>query len=343
MVLSIFGALALASLAVAAPFDRRQPQEEALSTVESTGSSSDSIDAAFTAKGKIYFGNTGDEGTLAQGQTQEILNANFGQITPENSMKWATIEPSPGEFNWAGADFIADYATTNGKILRCHTLLWHSQLPDYVSSITNKAELKRAIKKHIRAVAGRYAGKCYAWDVVNEIFNDDGSFRDSVFYRVLGEDFVKVAFNAAKKADPEAKLYINDYSLDNLNWAEPKVTAMASNVKKWIAAGIPIDGIGSQAHLAAGGASGVGAALSALADSGVSEVAITELDIAGAAPADYEAAVQGCLDVEKCVGVTVWGVTDAQSWRSEDSPVLFDANYAPKPAYTALLDMLNGS
>ncbi|KAK3696027.1 Endo-1,4-beta-xylanase F3 [Vermiconidia calcicola] len=337
MVLSILGALALASLAVAVPLDRRQVPSTLTATSSGTaaptGSSSDSIDAAFTAKGKIYFGNIGDEGTLAQGETTEILNANFGQITPENSMKWATIEPSPGDYKWAGADFLADYAMANGKILRCHTLLWHSQLPDYVSSITDKAE----------AVAGRYAGKCYAWDVVNEIFNDDGSFRDSVFYRVLGEDFVKVAFNAARRADPEAKLYINDYSLDNLDWAEPKVTAMASNVKKWIAGGIPIDGIGSQAHLAAGGASGVGAALSALAASGVSEVAITELDIAGAAPADYQAAVQGCLDVETCVGVTVWGVTDAQSWRSEDTPVLFDANYEPKPAYTALLDMLNGS
>ncbi|KAG6836564.1 hypothetical protein H0H93_006668 [Arthromyces matolae] len=169
------------------------------------------------------------------------------------------------------------------------------------------------IQSHISNVAGRYKGKLYA-------------------------SFITIAFQAARAADPNAKLYINDYNLDSAN---AKVSGMVALVKRINASTKLIDGIGTQMHLSAGGAGGAQAALTALAGSGVSEVAITELDIVSASASDYTTVVKACLAVSACIGITNWGVSDANSWRSSSTPLLFDSNYQPKAAYSAVIAALS--
>ncbi|KAF8661638.1 hypothetical protein AX16_001280 [Volvariella volvacea WC 439] len=302
------------------------------------------LDGRIKAKGKRFWGSCADPGTLNKSANVARLRSDFGLVTPENSMKVKHTFTSRGSFNWGNADTLVNWATSNGKLIRGHTLVWHSQLPSWVSNIGDRNTLTTVIQNHISQVAGRYRGKLHvidivlqlAWDVVNEIFEENGSFRNSVFYRVLGESFVTLAFQSARTADGSAKLYINDYNLDSNN---AKAQAVVNLVRRINGGGNIIDGIGTQMHLGAGQVGGITAALTLLSSAGV-DVAITELDIAGASSNDYTTVVRACLAQPRCESITTWGVADVDSWRASSQPLLFDNNYNPKPAYTAVLQAL---
>ncbi|TVY84712.1 Endo-1,4-beta-xylanase C [Lachnellula suecica] len=307
--------------------------------LEKRARSEKSIDAIFKGLGKLYFGTCADQNRLTVTANAEVIAADFGQVTPENSGKWDTIEATQGKFNFAGLDYLVNWAQTNNKLVRGHTTVWYSQLPSWVSAINNKATLTTVIQNHVTTEIGRYAGKVLQWDVVNEMFDESGGLRTSVFSTVLGEDFVRIAFEAARKADPAAKLFINDYNTVEKGVSYAKTTGMIKYVTKWVAAGIPIDGIGAQAHLMAGESKNVAASLSALC-AVVSQCALTEVDIVNAAAAEYVQTVKACVDIPNCVGVTVWGVRDPDSWRASNNPLLFNSGYSTKPAYSALIATL---
>ncbi|MEL7975678.1 endo-1,4-beta-xylanase [Isoptericola sp. F-RaC21] len=291
-----------------------------------------------------YFGTALAQGKLNDTQYTTIADREFGMITAENEMKMDATEPQQGVFDYSAGDRIVDWATGHGKQVRGHALAWHSQQPGWMQSMEGSA-LRQAMLNHVTQVATHYRGKVYAWDVVNEAFSDngDGSRRDSNLQRT-GNDWIEAAFEAARAADPDAKLCYNDYNTDS--WTNPKTQAVYAMVKDFRSRGVPIDCVGFQAHFNSGNPvpNNYHETLQRFADLGV-DVQITELDIEGSGGSQAEqfsGVTQACLAVERCTGITVWGVRDTDSWRASGTPLLFDGNGQKKAAYHAVLDVLNG-
>lgn len=333
--------------------------QAALALVAATGANAQ-LNQLAVAAGLKYFGSATDNGELTDTAYTAILNdaTEFGQITPGNAQKWDTIEPQQGTFSYTKGDVIADLAKTNSQLLRCHTLVWYNQLPSWVSSgsWTNET-LIDVLENHITNEVEHYKGQCYAWDVVNEAISDngDGSFRDNIFYKTIGEAYLPIAFNAAAAADPDAKLYYNDYSIE---FSGAKATAALAIVDLIQNAGAKIDGVGMQGHFIVGStpsATDLAGVLEQFTAKGV-EVAYTELDVRhSSVPADdaavqqqatdYTSVVNACLQVEGCVGVTVWDFYDKFSWvpstfEGAGEACLYDENLSKKPAWTAVSSAL---
>ncbi|MFI6009886.1 non-reducing end alpha-L-arabinofuranosidase family hydrolase [Streptomyces sp. NPDC051243] len=298
---------------------------------------------AQAAQSGRYFGTAVAAGRLGDGTYTGILDREFNSVTAENEMKWDATEPSRGQFTFGRADQIANRAQARGQRLRGHTLVWHSQLPGWVSSIRDANTLRGVMNNHITTVMNRYKGRIHSWDVVNEAFADgpSGQLRSSVFRDVLGNGFIEQAFRTARSADPAAKLCYNDYNIEN--WSDAKTQGVYRLVRDFKARGVPIDCVGLQAHFGTGGPpAGFQTTLSNFAALGV-DVQITELDIAQASPTAYANTVRACMNVARCTGITVWGIRDSDSWRATENPLLFDRNGTKKPAYNAVLTTMGGT
>ncbi|KAJ5416243.1 Glycoside hydrolase superfamily [Penicillium sp. CMV-2018d] len=318
------------------------------------------LNTAAVAKGKLYFGAATSNNQLTDAPYVDQLSNtdDFGAITPGNAQKWDETEPSENKFSYTKGDEIAKFAAKNGQKLRCHTLVWHSQLPKWVEngSWTN-ATLLAAMKNHITNVVTHYKGKCYAWDVANEALNENGTYRDNVFYQHIGEAYLPIAFATAAAADPDAKLYYNDYSIESAGSKSTGAQRIVKLVKQY---GAKIDGVGLQGHFTVGSTpsqSEQTTNLAAFTDLGV-DVAYTELDIRMTLPStdallaeqstDYKNTVAACVANKKCVGVSIGNYSDKYSWIPSTFPgqgaaCPWDKNLKKKPAYAGILTALGGT
>ncbi|MEU6535032.1 endo-1,4-beta-xylanase [Streptomyces sp. NPDC047000] len=307
-----------------------------------------------SAKGKVI--GTAVTGSKLTGTYGDIAGAQFSSLTPGNAMKWGTVEPTQGSFNWTEADQIVAFAKAHNQQVRGHTLVWHNQNPSWLTNGTwTSAQLGTLLQNHITTEVTRYKGDIAAWDVVNEPFNEDGTYRSTLWYNGLGSGYIANALTWAHAADPAAKLYINDYNVEGVN---AKSTALYDLVRSLKAAGVPIDGVGLQAHLILGQVPAtLQQNIQRFADLGV-DVAITELDVRMQLPAtdaslaqqkaDFKSVTAACAAVTRCVNVTVWGFTDSDSWVPGTFPgygaaTPYDENYAPKPAYYGISEALGGT
>jgi endo-1,4-beta-xylanase len=305
-----------------------------------------------------------------------LVPQQFNMATPENIMKAEIIHPQWDKYNFELADKLIEYGKKNAIKINGHTLIWHSQLPAFARRIQSVDSFKLFFSNHINTVAGRYKGKVFSWDVVNEALNEDGTMRKSIFLARLGDDFVTQAFRLAQAASPNTELYYNDYN----NEQPAKRAGCIALIKKVQAAGVRIDGVGIQGHWHVGkiplkdieesivqyGALGI-------------KVMITELDIEvlprnfqGAdvsqrikadatlnpyvnglpdsvqqqLASDYEALFRLFLKhKDKIARVTFWGVNDGQSWLNgwpvrgrTNYPLLFDRAFKPKPAFYKVIE-----
>ncbi|KAI1652455.1 glycoside hydrolase family 10 protein [Daldinia decipiens] len=268
----------------------------------------------------------------------------FGQTTPTNGQKWLFTEPERGVFNLTEGDIVASIAAENGQLLRCHTLVWHSQLAPWVGEGEwTPEELRSIIIKHITQ------------DMVNKALNEDKTYRKSVFYNVLGEEFIKLAFSTAAEIDPDAKLYYNDYNMESPGAKSEGATRIVKLLQE---AGIRIDGVGMQAHLVASKAPTLAQQIADMQSYGALgvEVAITELDVRVEKPANetsmgwqaevYKNSVGACVQVKSCVGVTIWDFYDPFSWvpamfPGEGAALLWFDDFTKHPAYYAAIEGMN--
>ena len=313
---------------------------------------SDSLKAAAADRGRLV-GTAVQTSFLGNPQYSTVVDREFNYLTAEYQMKWDTFEPAAGASVFGPGDAIVEYALSRRMQVKGHALIWHGATPSWVNGLP-ATEFRAAFARHIRTVAAHYRGRVHAWDVVNEAVSDSGSsLRDTVFLQKLGDAYIADAFRLAREADPGALLFYNDYGGEGMNAKSDRIYALLRDL---LANGVPIDGVGMQMHISANSRpsdANIAANMRRLASLGL-VVHLSEMDVRinNVAGSDqtrvevqrttYRDVVRVCMMEPRCEAITFWGFTDAHTWISGDRPLLFDPQYAPKPAYYGVLDALRG-
>ena len=348
-----------------------------------SGSKKNSASAGMPSLKTVFKDDFAIGTALNAGQIEEkdpkaavLVPQQFNMATPENIMKAEVIHPQWGTYNFDLADKMIEYGKKHNIKINGHTLIWHSQLPAFARQIQSVDSFKTFFTDHINTVAGRYSGKIFSWDVVNEALNEDGTMRKSVFLNKLGDGFVTEAFRLAAAASPNTELYYNDYN----NEQPAKRAGCIALIKKVQAAGVRIDGVGIQGHWHVGKVplKDIEESIIQYAALGM-KVMFTELDIE-VLPRNFQGAdvnqrmksdsslnpyVNGLPDSvqqqlandyqalfnlflkhkDKITRVTFWGVNDGQSWLNgwpvrgrTNHPLLFDRQFMPKPAFYKVIE-----
>lgn len=287
-----------------------------------------------------------------------LVKKEFNSITAENAMKMINLSPSKDNYSWTDADYLVNFAQENNMRIHGHCLVWHNSLPSWVTNYNGtKEEWKTLLKNYITTVVSRYKGKVASWDVVNEILNDDGTPRQSIWYTKIGWEYVALAFQTAHEADPDAVLFYNEYGQE---YSKTKLAAINDTVQNMIHRGVPINGIGIQMHTNINqSATNLANAIQQTAATGLI-VHISELDIAlnpdkssGYVESTTDLATQKSryrtitaamkqIPSTQNWGITTWGVSDNDSWLTSipDYPLLFDKEYTKKPCYEGVMEAL---
>jgi endo-1,4-beta-xylanase len=305
----------------------------------------------------ILLGAAVQAGLLLESDYSRTAARELGIVTPENDMKFGPIHPQPTSYSFANADAIVNFAQARGIQVRGHTLVWHSQLPSWITGRSwTRDELTAVLREHIMTVVGRYKNRVACWDVVNEAIDDQGNLRSTIWLQTIGPEYIEMAFRWANQADPDARLFYNDYSAEGLNAKSDAVYALVQDLLR---KGVPIHGVGFQAHLLQASpprVQDISTNMTRLAALGLS-VHFTELDIRIQEPftsaklvqqADlYRSLGQACVSAPNCNGFILWGFTDKYSWIPRQfsgygGALIFDSQYLPKPAYFGLSDALAG-
>ncbi|MCC3156667.1 endo-1,4-beta-xylanase [Hymenobacter sp. 15J16-1T3B] len=292
---------------------------------------------------------------------QGVVTREYRSVTAENAMKFRSLHPDAATYAWTDADYLVQYARQTNSRVHGHTLIWHNSLPAWVTGFQgDSAAWETLMKTHIQTVVGHFRGQVASWDVVNEAVAEDGTLRPSPWLQHLGPDYVARAFQYARQADPDAKLFYNDYGHE---YGPTKRTAILNLVSSLKARGIPIDGIGLQLHTSLTRSdANLATAITSAAQTGLL-VHISELDVAvnpgnqaglawsdalaAAQKAKYKLIVQtfNALPAAQRFGITTWNVTDADTWvrgacGCPDWPLPFNEQYQKKPAYDGIVEGL---